>query len=289
MVLIVAAYAYQGPIKKWQAGLGKPNNFLAKAQLSKMDKIEISREGKTATLEKQGDKWKVGGTKGFYVSKANTDEMMNALIEAQKSGLELVSANKMKKNDFETGDKGIKIKLFVSNKAAVDFTVGKPAGEAGGNYVSRDAVAETFLVKADLYRIFSRPDWRELTVFASDKDSIAKLRLQYPDREIIVEKKNGKWEMFKPRKEVKAEKLEQLLDIMSSLAAVKIPEQTFKGTGLEKHAIIVQATGEGVDNTIMIGDKSKEGLYYAKPGANDNIYLISKSNRDELDKKVNQF
>jgi hypothetical protein len=77
-----------------------------------------------------------------------------------------------------------------------------------------------------------------------------------------------------------------VLGVLHNLTAAKIPAQTFTGTGLEKHNIIVQVTGGGFDNTIMIGDCTKDNLCYAKTAASDNIYLISKSDRDALDKKT---
>jgi DNA mismatch repair protein MutH len=85
---------------------------------------------------------------------------------------------------------------------------------------------------------------------------------------------------------VDEEKISKIVDIMAGLTAVEIPAQTFDGTGLEKNSIIVQATGDGIDNTIMIGDANADGLYFAKSSRNDNIYLVSKENRDELDQRI---
>ncbi len=63
---------------------------------------------------------------------------------------------------------------------------------------------------------------------------------------------------------VSTDKIDPILSIMSDLTAVKIPEQTFNNTGLEKHLIIIQATGEGIDNTLMVGTADKDNNYFAK-------------------------
>ncbi len=57
IILIVLAYLYQGPLKEWRAGLGKPKNFLASVDAGQINKIEIIQKEKTVVLEKQGDKW----------------------------------------------------------------------------------------------------------------------------------------------------------------------------------------------------------------------------------------
>ncbi len=48
----------------------------------------------------------------------------------------------------------------------------------------------------------------------------------------------------------------------------------------------MQATGENIDNTIMIGDSNDAEQYFVKKGDSDNIYLISKSQGDELEKEI---
>jgi len=73
---------------------------------------------------------------------------------------------------------------------------------------------------------------------------------------------------------------------MSNLTAEKIPAQDFTGTGLEKNLIIVEAAGKEINNTLMIGSANDDDLYYAKTGDNDNIYLITKNEREKIYKKV---
>ncbi|MBU4026105.1 DUF4340 domain-containing protein, partial [Patescibacteria group bacterium] len=116
-----------------------------------------------------------------------------------------------------------------------------------------------------------------------------------------TEKLEYEWEGISPYEfSVDENKIDEILNIMSNLIAAKIPEQTFDGTGLEKNLIIAQATGEGIDNILMVGGalqngstalrdygaNAEEELYYAKKGDSDNIYLITKEQRDELDKNI---
>ncbi len=291
IILIVSAYLYQGPLKEWRAGLGKPKNFLAEVDANQIDKIEIIKGGKTVALEKQGDKWKIGGAKDFYVQQSLAENLNQVLKEVTEAEMELASANKEKKGEFQTDESGINVKLCQGSDIAADFVIGKRAADFTSTYVSQPESDNTYAIKRDLYSVFGRSDWYDKTIFSFDKEKINKIRFQYPDMEFTAEKTAvggvDAWEGTMPYKfNVNKDKIDKILDIMSNLTATEIPEQKFEGTGLEKHLIIAQATGEGIDNILMIGGDNGEGLYYVKKSDSDNIYLITKEQRDELDKKI---
>ncbi|MBI2459165.1 MAG: DUF4340 domain-containing protein [Parcubacteria group bacterium] len=306
VILIALAYVYQGPLKNWQNNLGKPKNILAKIKLEAVDKIEIIypvrnsegsqrnisngvEEGKTLTLTKQNQKWQYDNSKDFYADPAVMERVFSELKTAALSELELVSNNRERKSQFKTDSSGQEIKLYQADKLAVDFIIGSQAGDYVSSYISSPESAATYAVKADLAGAFSLADWRDFTIFSAPKEKINKIRFQYPNREFTVELKNGRWSGILPDKfVVKPEKIQPVLEVMSNLKAAEIPAQVFAGTGLDQHLIIIQATGEGVDNVLMVGS-AKDGLYYAKKGDSDNIYLIAKSQRDELDKNISQL
>ncbi|MBU4257165.1 DUF4340 domain-containing protein [Patescibacteria group bacterium] len=291
IILIVLAYLYQGPLKEWRAGLGKPKNFLASVDAGQINKIEIIQKEKTVVLEKQGDKWKIGGAKDFYVRQSLAENLNKVLKEGAEAEMELASANKEKKGEFQTDESGINVKLYQSGDIAADFIVGKRAADFATVYVSRPESDNTYSIKADLYGVFGRSDWHDKSIFSSDKEKINKIRFQYSDREFTVEKTAADgadaWEGTIPYKfSVNKDKIDKILDLMSNLIATEIPEQKFEGTGLEKHLMVIQASGEGIENTIMVGNDNGEELYYAKRGDSDNIYLITKEQRDALDKRI---
>ncbi|MCG2695676.1 DUF4340 domain-containing protein [Candidatus Parcubacteria bacterium] len=316
IILIALAYFYQGPFKDWKSDLGKPDNFLAKIDASQIDKIEIIKNGETAVLIKENDKWKIAGTKDFYVEENLADSLNKALGEAISADVELVSSNKDKKSEFKTNlEQGVGVKLFQNEENEIaNFVIGK-TGNDFSTYVSESNLDETYKIKINLSGLFSRDSWYDKNIFLSDKEKISKIRFQYPDREFIItktqkhentetletEKLEYEWEGISPYEfSVDENKIDEILNIMSNLIAAKIPEQTFDGTGLEKNLIIAQATGEGIDNILMVGGalqngstalrdygaNAEEELYYAKKGDSDNIYLITKEQRDELDKNI---
>lgn len=287
IILIALAYVYQVPLKKWQANLGKPKNIFSKIEMAEVNRIEISNNKKIVILEKEDSKWKVGGTKNLFLSETQASTIEKVLNDSQKENLELVSANKDNKKEFDTNGLGVVIKLMDSGKELINFIVGKETN--GGNYISQEAIKETYFIKQDL-AFFKNEEWGDKIIFNSAKDKITKLRLQYPDRELIFEKKGENWEVIKPTKfNPNQDKVNKILEVMVNLTAVKLPEQTFKGTGLEKHLIIAEADGDGIKNILMVGEKNKEGFYYAKRGDSDIIYLITQAERDALNHKIEDF
>ncbi len=288
IILIGLAYLYQGPLKQWQNNLGRPNNFLAKTETGKIDKIEIVSANNTVVLAKLGEKWKYNNTKDFYVDPAVIADILAELNQAAKSKMELVSNNQERKSEFQTDVSGLDVKVYQAEKLAADFIVGGRGGDYNSSYISTPESANTYLLAANLTDVFNQAEWRDLTIFSSDKTKINKIRFQYPNREFTVEFKAGQWAGVLPVKfNVNQEKIEKIIEIMATLKAVEIPEQTFNNTGLEKHLAIIQATGDGVNNVLMFGEP-KNGLYYAKKGDSDNIYLIENAGNKNLYSLLNQ-
>ena len=291
IVLIGAAYFYKGPLQ--EQGQNK-NNFLSDIEVEEIEKIEIAQDGTTTTLEKIDGKLKIEGTKDFYVDDEVAQSILDALSETKNVALNLVSASSTKKEEFQTDESGININIAQEGKDAVNFVVGKLSSNFKDNYISIPSLPDTYSVASNLISIFGQDEWRSKRIFKAELDEITKIRFQRPNGEFVVEKASSTddvieddiWSGTSPLEfNVNAEKIEQILEVMSNLVAHSIPEQKFEGTGLEQNLLIVQATGEGIDNTIMVGTEDNE-LFYAKKGDSDNIYLISKEDKEALDKQI---
>jgi len=228
----------------------------------------------------------VHGVKSFGVDKTAAGALNSALTEIGTLPVEAISANADKKSSFGTDDQGVKVEIKQGSDT-FDFVVGKAAADYSGTYIAQPDFGKTYLIALDLNSLFGRNDWRNLTIFSFLKERSTKIRFQYPNLQFVAEKINNKWTGTQPKKfNVSDDKITAVLGLLENLTAAKIPAQSFANTGLEKHGIIIQVTGEGFDNTLMIGDCTKDNLCYAKRGDSDNIYLINKTDRDALNKKM---
>lgn len=284
--LLILVFVYQVPYKNWQKNHGKPNNFLSGANIAEIDKIELVRNGEVMVLERKDDKWLIGGTRAFYVEPEIVSAIETNLEEAKNNDIKLVSSNADNRDNFDINEEvGMKVKLVDGENVLANFIVGKNTPDFQGTYISQTDSDKVYSTGANLRSVFVRDDWYNKEIFSVDKEQISKIRFQYEDEGFTIEKEEDGWIGLVPYKfSVDDEKIEGVLDVMSALKAERIPTQSFEGTGLEKNLIIVQAMGEGIDYTIMVGDENEDGLYYAKKSENDNIYLISKEDRDELKK-----
>ncbi|MCK4540350.1 DUF4340 domain-containing protein [Candidatus Parcubacteria bacterium] len=291
IALAFVAYLYNGPLQKWQEDKNKSENFLAKIDVNQIDFIDIANKGELITLEKQNDKWKVSGTKDFFVESALATELDTKIKDAINGKMELVSNNKENKKDFDLDEKsGVLIKLRQGENTLKEFLVGGFGSDYNSTYIAEAESDESYLINVALNNIFANSEWYDKTIFQTNPEKITKIRFQYPDREIIIERDGEDWNGIAPYEfSADAEKVGNVLNVIANLEAGDIPEQKFEGTRLEENLIIVEASGEGTNNTIMIGGAESEeddASYYAKKGDSDNIYLISLENRDILDVSI---
>jgi hypothetical protein len=287
LALIAFTWAWNGPVKNWGENKKEEKNFLSSLSLERAGSITIERASTTVILEKDGDRWKVGGTKDFYVKKEVADELSFALGKAANDKIELVSANKDKKAEFGV-DLGIKTKIEQDGQT-IEFVVGNATANFDGSYISKPDTDKTWKVGVDLAAVLSRAEWRDDQIFSFFKERADKVRFQYPNRQFIIEKKENKWNGTWPGKgfKVSDDKVAVVLEVLENLKAAKIPEQDFKAFGApEKNGIIIQVTGEQLDETLMVGNCTKDGLCYAKKGSSDNVYMITKEQRDALNKQT---
>lgn len=289
IALVGLAFAYQGPIKQWQENVSKQKNFLAAINTEKIDKIVVAKNGET-TLEKGSDGWLVGGTK-FKASKLAVQEVLDKLSNAATAQLELVSTNKAKKADFKTDSSGVTVKIYQAGKEIAKLVVGKVAGDYQSSYIANPDTDSTYLLKGvNLSYALDKTDWRERVIFAGEAAKFSKLRIQQGKVQFTAGLSGEKWTVEDAKKTLlNKDKVGKIIALMANLTAADIPAQDFKAAGLEKNQLIVEASGSGVKNTLMVGNDNGKGMFYAKSGDSDMIYLISKADRDELNKKQDQL
>jgi len=289
ILLVGLAFAYQGPIKRWQADLGKPKNFLSAINTDKLDKIVVSGARET-TLVREDAGWLVEGSK-FKAADTVMTDLLEKLNKATSAQIEFVSTNKNKKSDFKTDSSGTNVKFYSGGKELLSVVIGKNGPNYNSTYISQPEIDATYLLLGEnLSYVFAKDDWRDKSIMSFDKAKISKVRFQYVNREFAVEKKDDKWAVTGSKNLfLNKDKIDKVISALAGLSAVNIPEQDFAPTGLDKGPIIIQVTGEGIDQTIMIGKDNGKSEFYAKNGASDNIYLIDKTTHDALDQTIEKL
>lgn len=288
IALMTTTWVYQGPYQQWQHKRKLPVNFMKLN--GQINRLEIVKGKTKISLAKEGDNWRVYGQEGkFFANPVQMKTLVQALNDLGAAELEVASNNPKKQVDFMiVGQEALQITLK-SDKAETKFNVGKPTANYNGSYVGRDGDMKTYrLNSVNLQPLFGRMEWRDYSLFNLDSKQPNFLRLHYPDHEIKLTMRAGKWSDDKGNSGYDKTQIDKLAGTLVGLSAVEIPKQDFKPTGLDKPAMIIELKGDGYDETLMLGKKGTKKTYYAKKGSSDNIYLLSSVDYETLARKLGE-
>jgi hypothetical protein len=285
LALVAIAWGYQGPYQRWQHKRKLPVNFMKLD--GEINRFEIESGKTKISLAKEGDNWRVYGQEGkFFASPIQMKSITQTLNGLGNLELEVASNNPKKQEDFMvTGDNVLKITLK-SDKGEAKFNVGKSTANFNGSYVGHEGDSNTYrLNSTNLQQLLGRKEWRDYSLFNLDFKQPIHLRLQYPDHETKMTLRDEEWLNDKGGIKYNKEQIDKVASTLVSLVAVEIPKQDFKPTGLQKPKMIIQFSGDGFDETLMLGNKGPKNTYYAKKASSDNIYLINSTDFDTLTQK----
>ncbi|MFW5888683.1 MAG: DUF4340 domain-containing protein [Patescibacteria group bacterium] len=282
-LLLIAVYIYQGPYSDRRDNKG--GDVLASTAVEDLDGLEIEKNATTTvSLAKDEKGWKLADSKEFYIKEGVNEELNDALRNLKEGSVEEVSSSPNRRGEFGTDDSGVKLTLYSGEEKVKELIVGDSGPGIESSYISYPEEWKTYSVGSGISGLVQREQWGDPEIFNTDKEKITNIRFQYPDSEFTIEKRDEGWRAVDSpySSNISQDKVEEVLNVMTDLIAAGIPEQTFEGTGLDKHLIIVEASGEEENNTLMVGEADEEGLYYAKKAKSDNIYLITEEQRNIL-------
>jgi len=293
LILVGVTYLYVGPIQKWKEDKqnARSRNFLSHIDMELVDQVEVVDQDKVMyIIKKEAGQWWVEPNK-WPTEKI----LMDALEEKMKiiiaSDFGITSVNLNNKTRFQTGDNGLKVKLFQDETEVGDFIIGKIANNYQSTYISRENDDKTYSVKETLVRAFDVSSWEDRTI--TDLGEADTVILKYPNQEIEITNtpdSRGEvyWRSIRPYlARLNKEKTETLINTARKLEASSIPAQNMEITGLDKPVLQIQLKGEGMDETLVLGNKNPATNEYFVKKLNDNkIYLITKEKRDELVKQI---
>jgi len=296
-ILTTGAWIYSVPYQKWQAEQKNADvqNPVGDVNMSLVDKIEITDKNKVAHfVKKENDIWLYGEEK-WPAEKILIDNLEKTISNIISSEPEKVSINPQKKSNFGITDKSIVLKLFQGDVMMADFIIGNTSSDYTSTYISKENDDNTYSVPEVLIGITDYTNWPDKTITNLQTESIDTITLAYPFQNIILTDKpavSGEvyWRSEKPYVvRLSKDKIEAFLLKAGKLEAVALSPQTETGTGLDKPALSLSLSGEGVNEKIIIGGTDAIGQYYLKQETTGRIFLITKANKDELFKQIKDF
>ena len=253
------------------------------------NKITIDKKNSSTSLININGKWKVDIAGIDYPADQKSIDSILKLLKNFKVQ-DLVSKNKNNYKEFKLDKESaslITLSFFENSKKQGKLFIGKNEYGRRGTYVRIAGINGVYLTKGIFGFIFSRPDFRDLTILSLNKDNIQKITWDYPDKNsFTLEKgmdKNKKdiWFVVDEKSKVATNKskISNILDKLSNLKAIDMEQPNkSKDYGFAKPFYSISITMNNGDKHILtFGNESdKQPAYYASiSDIKDWIYSIS--------------
>ena len=197
--------------------------------------------------------------------------------EIKKYGLDKPSA----KISFQAGDKHYE--LLIGKRSPVSYQFYVKRADSPVVYIVSGYTIDDFKTKPE--------ELRERKIIKVEKEKVKKLALISPERKIVLEKKNDKWEMTSPIK-TKGDKweIENLIDTIKDLKAKKFIEDEAKDLtpyGLDKPSLKVEMwLGEDLAYKSLSFGKNKDDIIYVMRSGKNVVYGVDKKLEEKINKDI---
>ncbi len=259
-------------------------------QSDKVAKIEIATEDKNTVLRKPNGDWLVETEDNYRADQEAVEEMLSKVKEFKTTTL--ASKNPEKQSKYQVDEKsGIGVKLSdSSDNLLVHFFVGRSKADFLGAHVRKADANEVYKMGENLTYVFDKHNgWRDKTIFKFNSGDVTKLTIESDDQKIVLQADaESKWELIEPEKaKAKKDAVDGILNALSSLNTDDFAEKKeLKEYGLDEPASSVSAElNDGSSRKLLIG-KEESGKHYVKREDKETLFLLYKSQVNQLLKKV---
>jgi len=298
---LVAFFALRQPEKGENASdRARPLPPIAAGSL---DTIDVTRQGVTSTLKREGGKYKVTAPVAAAADESNAKAAFEALEKLTLGNV--VTENKAKHAEFEVDDaKAIHVVAKAGAATSADLLVGKAVGN--GTMVRVAGKDEVWQAVGPLRSTLDKSpaDWRDrsvITFSTADAETLT-VKAGGSSSGVIVVKKNGKtaqgedqWDLSSTSVP-KMERLDNSVPngIVSALSSFKTNDfadgAAPAGTGLDNPSLTITVGLKGGKNaTLLVGNKKAPDELYMKTPESPQIYVVKSFNSDRIVKRPIDF
>ncbi|MDO8137163.1 MAG: DUF4340 domain-containing protein [Candidatus Brocadiales bacterium] len=123
-------------------------------------------------------------------------------------------------------------------------------------------------------------------VMKFDSEGVTRVSLNYPDKEVLYEKKGEIWEMVKPeQKQITSKEVDTILYSLKNLKAEDIAQYTSGNLAefeLDKPSFKIALTTKEGEKVLALGKETEKDRYFLKASDSEFIFLVSKENVEKL-------
>ncbi|PID38642.1 MAG: hypothetical protein CSA65_03770 [Proteobacteria bacterium] len=261
--------------------VGDRERPLPKLQTNGFNRVTITGKGKSVTLVKVGEAWKLTTPMTYDADKYATESMEKKLI-ALSFG-DLVSDRKQRHGEFEVDDKkGTRVVVAQGDKTIADFYLGKSV--SGFTMFRKAGEEKVWQVAGSLRSTFARTvdNWRDRRIIAFKQDKARKLEFATAAGTITVARKGPKTPWTVVSSPISLGKIDQqairsALSALASLTASAFHDKLKSSVaGLDKPLATLMATleGESTSYRLEIGAATKKKGRYVRVAGKPQTFEI---------------
>jgi len=298
VLAIIAIIAYETGLKpglekrKEKSTLSYP-----KLDISRVKKIELSRENKKDLLVFSGSNWLVETENNYPAD----PEGVEKLLEASKALVcnEQITSSEKELERFDlTEDKALSVKLLDDKSDTLaHFYIGKRGTTYSSSYFRKAQDNTICLTFQNLITIFDRSTdtWKDKAIYRFNASDCKTLEIQDGATIFTLAKdlKENKWEILDKTGQYPARQwaVEGICQTLSKIQTQDFYQIPLKDAGLDKpkRKISLELVGDK-KYTLLIGAKVKnKNYYYAKSEAQGTIFSLSEWQINSLFKKKEEL
>jgi hypothetical protein len=247
-------------------------------RVGKINKISIQKaEGKPTILLKTNNTWLLQ-PQGYPADPEKTKNLLDAIAKINQA--EIVSSNQKRHHLFQVDEKAVKLTLEYPEKT-LTFLVGKTSMQRQGTFMREDGSDQVFIIPSYLNSLIDTKDWKDYQITDFLEGEIDKITISRGKQEIVLEKKDEKWQY--QGKELEKEKVQKLANLLRNLRGENVytPEEK-KISGKEKLKITLSSPEKTV--LLSLTDQPEPLIQKDKKF----LYSLSKEKFTEISKAIEE-
>ncbi len=298
-LLLVALFVLRSPEKGSRTG--EAPRPVAKISEGSVDTLEVTKDGKTTVIKKDGNSYKVTAPVAYAADTEAVKQAFEAIEKIEFSGI--ISDQKAKHADLEVTDKAPRVVAKKGDTVLADLIIGKVANNL--TMVRKQGSDEVWQAVGSLKYQFDKDaaGWRDKTILAfSDPDA---------ERLEIISKTGGKIVLTRPPKTdggatdqswkvaestVKVEPFDKTVasDVIAAMYALKANDFADgvgpAETGLDAPELTIHVGLKGdKKETLLIGKKKGDEDFYVQTPKSPQVFLVKKFTLERINKRPIEF
>ncbi len=293
--LLLVVLIFENPFRKseYQKKVEEATALFPNFNKEQVTKIEIIAKGETTILSMQDGNWVVASMDNYPADSEGVKDLLDKVAEFDNANH--VSDNPKNQAEFQIDSSGVEAKLMGANdKVLAHLFVGKNTPGFLSSYVRVADSNDVYVAQGYLQSVFDKGTrtWKDRTIFNFNKGIVTQINITSPEEtvELRLDAEN-KWQMHQPiTAAANQTEVDNLLTTFSQLKTDDFAEtKELVEYGLDMPTSSISAIlNDGTTATLHVG-KEEGGKLYVKRDDKDSIFMLYKSNVDNLIRKSDKF